>query len=314
MNAKAPGLSKAHFFAHCIMALATAAARADGAASTTTSTQTASDGFSVTPEMLSPSGSSSGSSDAATLGLEYKFQKTLPVTDPIPIGANFMNLSGQVSGSGKVAANSSVNVGDLIDTAGTFGAEFYHLAYVPLPNEPQTPSFNADSTLNLKASLEAGQRLSTHQYTYGISSSNQLTPSNLSDVFSHFNWPTLLLEFARVDPTDDTARKAVDPTLADYNRFHFRVSGGVKLFSVEGRMLRIDAKYDHWQEVSPSKAIVAADLNAQTYRAFSIVFVGHGTTPDWVITYANGNVPTDQASSKVWQLGWQWNVGGKSGG
>ena len=205
------------------------------------------------------------------------------------------------------------DVGDLIDFTGNFGSEYYYFGTPPVPGEKSTSlPITADSTQALKVSFEGGQRLSTRQYTYGFTTSNTISPVGGPEWFAHVGWPTLLLEFARINPTNDTERQKVDPTLSSYNRFHFRMSGGVKVGSFEGLELRIDAKYDHWQEISPSQAIVAADLSTQNYRAYSFVFVGHGTTPDWVITYGNGNVPTDQTASKVWQLGWRWNFGGSS--
>ena len=298
----------------CALITAMPAAWADDS-SGQAGTQSSADGLQITPEMLTPTNTTAGTSNATTLGLDYKYQKTLAVgakiEDQLPTcGAGCSSLfaaNGQLSATGKVAANSKVNVGDLLDFSGTFGSEYYYLGEVPLPGQERHGlPFTADNTASLKLSLEEGPRLSTTQYTYGVSTSANLVPIGGPTWFELITWPTVVLEAARIDPTKDTQRKAVDPGLSEYNRWHVRVGSGVKLGSFDGRVIKFNFRYDHWQEFDPSQAIVAAHLNAQTYRAFSLLLAGKGKDPDWIITYSSGSVPTDKSDAQVWQLGWNW--------
>ena len=277
--------------------------------------QMSDDGFSITPELMTGTTKSAPDGNASTVGLSYSFGKSIANKSPeeqlaqcrvgtstqIPEGGCENTLStfnAGVSATGKLAADSNVNVGNAINFAGTAGYEFYKLDSVPSSLATGT------GKINIKIGYEANPNQATRNYTYGISTYGYYSPSGAP---SWMNFPSGLLEFERVNPAADKARKSVDATLSNFSRGHIRISAGLKFPDVvQGRDLKLDFKFDHWREVNPSSAIVAAGLDRQTFRAASVTFPGTGKDPDWQITYASGNVPANQASAKVWQLGWNW--------
>ncbi len=275
--------------------------------------QQATDGLTVTPEIFTPASSGNGSSTSTTLGLDYSYKKTFQIFGtPIPqqLSSSVIRVgNAQISTTGKIPADHNANVGDLLDLSGLMGLEWYWLPLAPAPGTQETPqrTWAGDITLNAKVSLEEGPHLSTTLYTYGASLFASLQGAAGPQAQAYITWPSFLFEFARVDPSNDSARKAVEPNLSNYNRLHERVGGGIKLpVTLKGRDIKFDAKYDHWHEVSPPDSIATAHLSAQTYRAYSILLPGSKSDPDWTVTYSTGNVPTDQAAAKVWSLGWSW--------
>lgn len=259
--------------------------------------------FTITPEVMTGTTKSSSTSNASTLGIEYSLKKSYGLSTPVPCGGDGCDtiswFKGSVSATGKVAADSNINVGNMINFSGTAGYEIKKLDSV-IGNDKSTGRGNIDA----KAGYEESQDHSTSNYTYGLSAYGYYSPSNAT---TWINYPAAVLEFERINPSTDTARKAVDPALSNYNRGHIKLSAGLKFSNVvQGRDLKLDFKLDNWREINPSSAIVAANLDRQTFRATSIMFPGTGKDPDWLITYASGKVPTGQTSAKVWQLGWNW--------
>jgi len=312
--------------------------------STTCPTPVGTGTFSVTPELLTAVGGTTGAStdgkSQTTLGIDYNAEKAFSFGESLqdriiktsppdkPPTAAAWGIA-QIQACGKVAADSKVNVGDAIIANVSSGGQ-WQLA-------GDTRDFAGYGSLQAKGAFEGGQRLSTKNYTYGASSFLQFSPTpRASDKYYWLNvfdwpgfllrpltmseedrnqvkgqarsWPTLVLEFARVDPSTDTMRKAVDPALESYNRVHEKLSVASQLgqFPNGGRAIIFDFSIDHWQQVHPSHAIEAARLARETYRSFALIARGSHSDADWLITYTSGSVPTDQSSVKVWQLGWNY--------
>ena len=311
------------------------------------------DGFHVTPEVLTATGSGSNSTgtssstnstssnnSTATLGLAYDGQKTwnfgkpelnniLAIEPGKVTSSDTWSLSGlaQVKASGKIPANRNVDVGDTVDLNASGGGQLEL-------NGDQRP-FAGYSTLQGNGSFEYGQRTSTKNYAYGVASDVHFYPTPAAPAavswLNVFDWPGKLLrplsmdnareisdqprawpaaavDFDRVDPQTDVARKAVDPSLASYNRLHEKISAATQLGKLwDGRDVVLSFRYDHWQQINAPQSIEAAHLASQTYRQLELVARGTSKDVDWVITFSNGATPADQASVKLWQLGWRFN-------
>jgi hypothetical protein len=179
------------------------------------------------------------------------------------------------------------------------------------------------------ASYEANQRFDNKQFLYGVLAASQAYPADTGESWQRLldvtdwpfkltrwisnqyssgknpwtnypsSWPAISVDFQRVNPTDDTARKTVDPSLSPYNRLHLTASMASLMGQVKGVDVRFLFKIDYWDEINASSAIKNAGLNAETYRAYAVEFQGH-----WTLSYTSGKVPLDYSSSKVWQIGY----------
>lgn len=144
------------------------------------------DGFHITPEILTatPSTSAGGSnassdSSKSTLGLDCSGQKTwtfwkselatiVGITPGQVASSNTRAFSGigQIKGGGKIPADRNVNVGDTLDLTASFGPQFEL-------NGDQRP-FAGYTNLQGSGGFEYSELRSTRHYTYGV------------DVFAHF--------------------------------------------------------------------------------------------------------------------------------
>jgi hypothetical protein len=179
------------------------------------------------------------------------------------------------------------------------------------------------------ASYEANQRFDDKQILYGVLAAGQAYPADTGESWQRLldiadwpfkltrwlsnqyssgknpwanypsSWPAISAEFQRVNPTDDAARKVVDPSLRPYNRLHLTASMASLIGYLQGVDVRFLFKIDYWDEINPISAIKNAGLNAETYRAYAVEFQGH-----WTLSYTSGKVPLDYSSSKVWQIGY----------
>ena len=263
-------------------------------------------GWTITPSMLTPVGS--GASSTSTPGLTYSYKKdviddaTGRLVECDSACSGFLTGPyGKFTSTGKIAADPSVNVGDELDLDGLLGIEGIDGA----PKDKMKGIY----VTGLKGAVEYGQRFATKHYTYGLNLLAHLYPGDPKQSSMSNTWPFVVLDWQRVDPATDTVRKAVDPTLSDYNRAHFGLTTTSDLdkITIRSRPLKFDFAFDHWREISPSAAIVAADLNRQTYRQFQFRALGTGNDPDYVISYGSGDVPTDQSGAKVIKLGLSYN-------
>jgi hypothetical protein len=259
-------------------------------------------GFRITPSLLTVNTDPETDEKAhTTAGLEYTFNQSWgPASGASPDGLNVV-----LNAEGRAAFDRKEKVGDLLDVNASLR---YRKLWLPLMDAYGRPSVSwyGYATAVLKGGLQSDQTFDTRHTVLSAelrtSMAHSDTPAYLVNA-----WPALILGYERVKPNDDQDRRKVDPGLAEFSRAHGRLSSSLivgKLAS--SQTLKLEFKIDHWRETSPPTAIRAAGLDRQTFRAIALRLAASEKDDGWSITYGSGNVPTDQKSAKVWQIGYSF--------
>jgi hypothetical protein len=303
------------------------AAGSTGATSTTGATP---DGLNVQLAMLTPvaSGAAGSNNTSATPGVEFTYKKEFAPDGTPNADYSLVTQPGfSISSNGKAAFNTSTNVGDLLDFT---GSGFYRIFFPGSADE-----WRGYVAANGNLSIAASQKFTTVQNLFGASivghfaGPDSLPASEFLDVFDwpgkltrlafgetwqqaqrnwgDASWPIFTVGFDRVKPQSDTARKMVDPGLSDYDRMHYAAAFSSKWGEFDSRIIVFSAKLDDWEEISPSQAISKAKLNHAFYQEYGLRWQSSSTPGSgWQLTYGQGSVPTDQAKSKTWQVGYNF--------
>jgi hypothetical protein len=114
-------------------------------------------------------------------------------------------------------------------------------------------------------------------------------------------WPSIQLGFEAIDPTEDQARFAADPTQKDvYPRIRGEIVHKTFLADLLGQETWLSLGYRYFQEVGASRSIRQADLDDSHWFAAALE-LENGIT----LTYATGKLPFDATKDDVFQIGFK---------
>lgn len=185
--------------------------------------------------------------------------------------------------------------------------------------------------LGAKVAMESNQDFSDTQYAYGLQAAGLVRAWNGDSRLARFNifdypfaltrfvatcvsgksakWapsgrylPTLLIGVDMVDPANNDTRLAVDPEEDPYPRLSGEIAFRSEVAQIGNKDLLFSFSLRHFQEIDPSDAITDADLDEQTYTAFSL---DYGNVR---ITYADGKLPFDREEDNSFQIGLKFNI------
>ncbi len=114
--------------------------------------------------------------------------------------------------------------------------------------------------------------------------------------------PSLIAGVDLVNPINDPARFAVDPSKDAYPRFRAEVAFKTLVGRWDKNDLWLSLSYRRFQEIGPSAVIRNARLDQTDYFAATLE-LPHGFN----VTYSVGRLPFDQNSERVLSLGWKLN-------
>lgn len=121
--------------------------------------------------------------------------------------------------------------------------------------------------------------------------------------FAEAYLPSLAVAVEQVDPEEDDIRASIDPTLKSFARVRADLSYSSTLFKLSNdQVYRASFTYRYFHELSPEKAIEAANLDSFNYRTFAI-----HTPNNIVISYSKGRLPFDAGSEAMFKVGWENN-------
>ena len=157
-------------------------------------------------------------------------------------------------------------------------------------------------SVDIHASIEGDQRYSNKQTAFG-----------LGGMYSREKFPSVRLDFERIDASDDRVRAA----FTEENKFD-RVSAEIgykyNILNVGGYSTWLYISYRYFKEMSPPDAIVDAKMDEFDYVAASIrvpaKLLGFVDTDEFnlYIRYVDGQLPFDRQSDKAIQLGFSTNM------
>ena len=114
-------------------------------------------------------------------------------------------------------------------------------------------------------------------------------------------WPSVQLGFEGIDPKEDSARFAVDPTEKGvYPRLRGEIVHKTFLADLLGQDTWLSVGYRYFQEIGASKLIRQADLDDYHWFAAAIE-LENGIT----MTYSTGKLPFDATKEDVFQVGFR---------
>ena len=164
------------------------------------------------------------------------------------------------------------------------------------------PSQSYVLSVSATGGLEGEQDYGNKQYTYGI-----------RGIFSRDRFPSVRLDFERIDASDDAVRTA----LTDDNKYD-RISGELgyryPIFNQEDYNTWFYISYRYFKEISAPESIRNSDLDAFDFVSASIRFpaklLSFIKTDDFnfYIRYTDGQLPFDRQSDKSVQLGLSSNI------
>jgi hypothetical protein len=175
--------------------------------------------------------------------------------------------------------------------------------------------------------LESNQSFSEKQYAYGAQAGLLLRAWNPTSPWARWNildfpfaairfltradenWspsgqalPSFVAGVDLISPTQDTARFTADPDEGTYPRFRGEVALKSRLTRWKENDIWVSMSYRRFQEIGPSDAIRAANLDATDYFAAQIDLV-YGLN----LSYSTGRLPFDHESDRVLAVGWKLN-------
>lgn len=242
---------------------------------------------------------------------------------------------------GNVAFDADLNPADFLKTAFDFLYEYSwvqnYRSDLPADCNPQDPTTMANCPNDLSgdalrlaggasASLESDQRFDNKAYTYGgvlavvynpAPSSpaarlnpfeapfrllRQLSGEELGSMPAPNSFPVLRLAYERVDPDQDEARKTAEGRLQAYDRIGAEIGFTTVAGRASGKRVNFDLSWRIFQEIAPSAAVRAADLDRFQYLAAALELDG-----GWRLTYTTGKLPFDQRNDDVWELGYRFH-------
>jgi hypothetical protein len=225
-----------------------------------------------------------------TLGLEYDLEysrslggrgRTSQGSDVVAPGEpDVVIKEGELAARlrGTITASKEKNPHKLIDLAGS-----WHYVISTLP---------AWYRVGANLTFETDQSFANKQLAYGLS-----TAVSKVSIVKPGDAGSLLLHFARVNPSDDAARKAAEGSLKAFQRWNLEASYSLNLN--HQKLRSIDFNYRYYQELSPSAAIRVAGLDRRW-----LGLVRANLDNDFFLQYSRGSLPFDQRSVRAVTMGW----------
>ena len=228
----------------------------------------------------------------ATLALDYQLKGEIfrrdftkddsasPVLDPdAVIGAAVVGYAGK----GTVAASKERNPRNFLDLL------------LDLKYRRSSSAGSYDGGAFVK--YEADQSFESKQAVYGA----HLAGAKLA-IFSNSDFAFGQLNYGRVDPSKDAARKAV---LGDRLRAYYRWDAEV-LYLIPVKVSVIDTlevNYRYFQELAPPGEIKRAGLDV-----FKLATARLGLPHGVFVAYSTGKLPFDRTKDRVFEMGWTYKI------
>lgn len=115
-------------------------------------------------------------------------------------------------------------------------------------------------------------------------------------------FPSLVVGVDQIDPSDNDARLAIDPSDDLFTRLRIEAAFKTPFMQWKDDTLFFRATYRHFQELDPSTAIRAAKLHRSQF------FVAVLDLPlNFNVSYSTGKLPLDQTNDNVYAVGWTLN-------
>lgn len=196
----------------------------------------------------------------------------------------------EVRGSGTIAANAKRNPNKFLD----LGIDWSY-----------QPDLGPQSILGVggRIKAEADQSFDNKQFAYLL----QLS-SHTNDPLGPKGWLWAYLNFGRIDPKGDEARKTAlgGSGLSAYNRwdveaiYHYYLRG-----SLGGTNLKsLEVQYRHFQEVGAPGAVKAAGLDRHRLGTVRLNMAN-----GLFVAYSKGSLPFDKQSDRAVKVGWSYQLG-----
>ena len=115
-------------------------------------------------------------------------------------------------------------------------------------------------------------------------------------------FPSVVIGLDQVDPSENGARLAVDPSNDSYGRVRLEIAFKTPVFKWHNDWLYVSAAYRHFQELGASRAIRDAKLDHSRYFVAMLDLPFH-----FNISYSTGKLPLDRETDQVYAVGWNLN-------
>jgi hypothetical protein len=231
-----------------------------------------------------------GSTQGATLGVDYNIQAkySFSVGDKIGQGEDMFTLddvnatlrSGQIDlrARGTLTSAKEKNPNKLLEFAAKGVYKINKEAYF--------------LRLGAIATYETDQSFDNRQHMFGVTASVTKV-----SVLRNGDAGTLILNYGSVKPSNDAERERVLGNLDSFRRVNAELSYSIP---VNRKQLRsIDFNYRHYQETGASGAIKAAGLDEQ-----HLGLIRANLDQDFFIQYSRGALPFDLRSERAVKIGW----------
>lgn len=257
------------------------------------------DNFKFTPALLTVNQKGGSTEKAVTTpGIEFSYERKFGNT----VGASPWQRFAEISATGKMAFDRKQEVGDLIDVH--VSGKYYRAFGARQDSDHKPIEGKGFFTAKFAGGMQADQKFDTKHNLLKVEAQGHYVPLGVPSELNYLI-PYVTLGYERVNPSGDTARKAADPALRSFNRLHGMLAFSTIVGRMDTRDVKLGFKVDHWRERNASVPIVSAQLDRQTYRALYLHQSSAGDDVGWSISYSSGKVPTNQATSKVWALGYK---------
>ncbi len=157
-------------------------------------------------------------------------------------------------------------------------------------------------SLAATAGLEGDQSFENQQSTYGI-----------TGIYSRADFPTLRLDYEKVDAGENEERMALTDE-DTYDRYSAELGYRYQLIDNQGASTWLYLSYRYFKEISAPDSIKEAELDEFDFMSVSIMFpskiLGFVETDkiNLYIRYTDGKLPFDRQSDKAIQLGFSTNI------
>lgn len=181
------------------------------------------------------------------------------------------------------------------------------------------------------ASLESNQRFTEKQWAYGVHGVLEVKSWQIDSGLSRLNffdypfaairalsnyedcgacfrprgtsWPSLLVGLDRVSPQDMDPR-ALAGDKSDFDRLRVEASFRTPIARIQNNRIYAALNYRYYEELSASTTTEAADLDSFDYFTLTI-----GGSEGIYVSFTNGKLPLDATDDKVYELGFQFQLG-----